>query len=66
MKEKTFVTSMDNKEEYMYEINNNTDIIINLFLFCIIKFIMTNYKCTFRLTKSKGTGVMRKANAKSA
>jgi hypothetical protein len=27
---------------------------------------MTNYKCTFGLTKSKGTGVMRKANAKSA
>jgi hypothetical protein len=46
--------------------NNNTDIIINLFLFCIIRIIITNYKCTFGLTKSKGTGVMRKANAKSA
>jgi hypothetical protein len=46
--------------------NNNADVIINLFLFYIIKFIITNYKCTFELTKGKGTGVMRKANAMSA
>jgi hypothetical protein len=29
-------------------------------------FTITNYRCTFGLTESKGTGVMQKANAKSA
>ena len=36
-----------------------------IFIFIIISRI-TNYKCTFDLTESKGTGVMQKANAKSA
>jgi hypothetical protein len=35
-------------------------------LIFIIKFVIMNCKCTFGLMKSKGTGVMQKANAKSA
>jgi hypothetical protein len=66
MKEKTFVISIDNKEEYMYEIQIIIHILSSTYFYLLIKFIMTNYKCTFGLMKSKGTGVMRKANAKSA
>jgi hypothetical protein len=51
MKEKTFVSSIDNKDE---------------FFICITIFKITNYKCTFGLTESKGTTVMRKVNAESA
>jgi hypothetical protein len=29
-------------------------------------FTITNYRCTFGLTESKGTSVIQKANAKSA
>jgi hypothetical protein len=47
-------------------INNNVNIIIELFFICIIISTITNYKCTFGLMESKGTGVMRRANAKSA
>jgi hypothetical protein len=55
---------LDDEEEHIYEI----PIIIQIFslTFFIIKSIKTNYKCTFGLMKSKGTGVMQKANAKSA
>jgi hypothetical protein len=66
MKERTFVSSTDNEGVHICNTNNNTDIIISLFLFCIIKFIIINCKCTFALMKGKGTDVMRKANAKSA
>jgi hypothetical protein len=37
-----------------------------LIFICITISTITNYKCTFGLTESKGTGVMQKANAKSA
>jgi hypothetical protein len=37
----------------------------SIFIFIIVSRI-TNYKYTFGLTESKGTGVMQKANAKSA
>jgi hypothetical protein len=37
-----------------------------LIFICITIFRITNYKCTFGLTESKGTSVMQKANAKSA
>jgi hypothetical protein len=49
----------------MRNTKNNIDIIINFFI-CIIISRITNYKCTFGLTESKGTSVMQKANAKSA
>jgi hypothetical protein len=36
VKEKTFVNTIDDKEEFIYEIRkNNIDIIINLFLFAL-------------------------------
>jgi hypothetical protein len=34
------------------------NIIINLFLFILLIWTTTNYKCTFGLKKSKGTSVM--------
>jgi hypothetical protein len=64
MKEKTFIRTMDDKGEFIYEIQNtknNVDIIINLFLFALSR--ITNHKYTFGLMESKGTGVMQKANA---
>jgi hypothetical protein len=58
VKEKTFVNTIDDKEEFIYE--------IQLIFICITISRITNYKCTFSLTESKGTVVMQKANAQSA
>jgi hypothetical protein len=66
MKEETFVSSTDDEEEYIHEIRIIIQILLSTYLFCIIRVVITNYKCTFGLSKSKGTGVMRKANARSA
>jgi hypothetical protein len=67
MKEKTFESTIDDKEEFICEIRRIIYIYYHQLIFiCIIKSRITNYKCTFGLTESKGTSVMQKANAKSA
>jgi hypothetical protein len=66
MKKKPFVSSIDDKKEFVHEIRTIIQILSSTYFICIIIFVITNYKCTFGLTESKGTGVMRKVNAKSA
>jgi hypothetical protein len=66
MKEEPFVSSIDDKKKFEHEIRIIIQILSSTYFICILIFVITNYKCTFELTESKGTGVMQKANAKSA
>jgi hypothetical protein len=63
VKEKTFVSTINDEDtKYKKQYKHYHQLIF----ICITIFTITNYKCPFGLTKSKGTGMMQKANAKSA